>query len=99
MRLRTLISRIFHHRLSTGLETMDLREVEIFIIGQSGLEEQLSKAMKQQLGHSTVNSEHKHYQFGNQLNNLLKKVIDLINLLYFSPMRDITVSSALSEII
>lgn len=99
LRLKILISRIFHRRLFMGLGTMDLKEVGISIIGQFGPEEPPSKAIKLQLGHSIANSEHRHYRFGSRLSNLLKKVIDHINLLCFSPTKGITVSSVLSEII
>jgi predicted thioredoxin/glutaredoxin len=69
--------------------------MEMFIIGESGLNPNLSKIMKKQLDHSTVNSAPKAFQFGKQFLISPHKVEEITPLLSSQVTKNIGVSSKL----
>lgn len=78
-------------------ETLGLKEEEIFTIGEFGQEDQPLMHMKKLLVLLTANSGHKLFQFGTPSNNSQQKKTEVMILTSFYPIKDMVVSSVLSD--
>lgn len=73
-------------------EIMALKEVEISIIGQYGLQVHPLNLMEEPLDHSTASSELKLYQFGKQFAKQLMKKTEHTTQVFFYHTKNTTVN-------